>query len=949
MNFSNLCKLGVLNSKSLLDAYLTDNKTISELREKYSKLCEVELSDEDVQLIIDHKGDLPQISQNSAPLGQAPVLPATAQHNLDETFTQVDDESSCNIDAAVIREDVDEPESQEHIEEGSEPKNTRSLKRSLPTTEKSIKEEEYKRNKNKKQRTNRAMKKLRSSEELQKLAESRRSIASKAAELSNFFKVKKENFVEMANQNPLEAEFLWQQLLHQQATTLKVLENLISDLKGPQDDKPLTQIDTHMEDESKKPIWDSSYRVSDADKQFSHLPDSFETCSEYSKYFKPFVKKDMEDYEKSWKEEMHEFITFNSFSPDFKTFTYISRHSKLCLYTKFHCAETFGEKLMDFDAVVTKFDPKSGEVEANFQTVDALEERWKDRLHTSTIAEVYYEPNLDTYNKMLDVLSRYQVDDSAHKTYPTAIMKTILSKPKASLAESLEPVLPPVPPPDYRSLKPAQQLSIEQGLREPISLTWGPPGTGKTKTSVYLISQWAQLLSRDQGEKIFVCGPSNKSVDALTEYLYEVFSKMKDERGKPFLDKYPITRLLASRLELESLSPTVRQLTLEEKINQHPEYRGAQTSEEREVVKKRLYSKFLFRSRIICVTCASSISGLLGKLWLDGKFKIFALLIDEACLAKETEILIALQLALKYVRLVGDPCQLRPIVKLEELKNAGYDRSMFQRLQKLGFPCTMLNEQFRSHPMISKWYRFCVYGGNLLDGINEAQRDCPFFLPGVSCFQVNGKEQKEQKGKSWFNDEESNHVTSIVGFLTRNGVLQSEIGIITPYVAQKDKIKMKIEKFEEIQVNSVDAFQGSEKNFIIVSTVRSNHPQKAIGFLTDPNRFNVMVSRAKISFIVIGNLNYLQSAHPMWSNFVSYAKSKDRFFTQFLDEEKVMMIKQAEKERSEKARLEAEEKIISEEKMKAAEEKARLEEVLKYQETFEDPGETPMLDRVDDE
>ena len=138
-----------------------------------------------------------------------------------------------------------------------------------------------------------------------------------------------------------------------------------------------------------------------------------------------------------------------------------------------------------------------------------------------------------------------------------------------------------------------------------------------------------------------------------------------------------------------------------------------------------------------------------------------------------------------------------------------------------------------------------------------------------------GQEELAGAGTSYLNRTEAMHVEKIVTFMLKAGVIPTEIGVITPYEGQRATVvnhmarmgPMKSELYNAIEVKSVDSFQGREKDFIILTCVRSNEHQ-GIGFLRDPRRLNVALTRAKYGVIVIGNARLL-AKNPLWHDLLS--------------------------------------------------------------------------------
>ena len=137
-------------------------------------------------------------------------------------------------------------------------------------------------------------------------------------------------------------------------------------------------------------------------------------------------------------------------------------------------------------------------------------------------------------------------------------------------------------------------------------------------------------------------------------------------------------------------------------------------------------------------------------------------------------------------------------------------------------------------------------------------------------------DEEKEDNSSYYNEKEIYNVYGVVHKLTKAGVNIKDIGIITPYDAQKKKLLEKFydDKFKDLQIESVDGFQGMEKDYMIISTVRSNF-YGDIGFLTSSKRLNVALTRAKKGVIIIGNTKCLAKRHGIWKDLVKYYASKN--------------------------------------------------------------------------
>jgi len=190
------------------------------------------------------------------------------------------------------------------------------------------------------------------------------------------------------------------------------------------------------------------------------------------------------------------------------------------------------------------------------------------------------------------------------------------------------------------------------------------------------------------------------------------------------------------------------------------------------------------------------------------------------------------------------------------------------------------------HPCLSEFPSKTFYEGTLQNGVKITERTTKrehFIWPQDDqpmVFHINlGHEEISASGFSYLNRTEASNVEKIVTILLRNGVRPKQIGIITPYNGQRAHIQLTMERtgplgpsaYLEIEVASVDAFQGREKDYIILSCVRSNK-LLGIGFLSDPCRLNVALTRAKFGLFVLGNPKVL-SKHQLWNTFILHARN----------------------------------------------------------------------------
>ena len=255
-------------------------------------------------------------------------------------------------------------------------------------------------------------------------------------------------------------------------------------------------------------------------------------------------------------------------------------------------------------------------------------------------------------------------------------------------------------------------------------------------------------------------------------------------------------------------------------------------------------------------------------------------LIDEAAQALEPEIILPLIHQAQSVVLIGDDKQLGPVIHSEKAKHEGLDLSLFQRIHALyqGKPfITLLNEQYR---MCEKLYELPnkeFYGNkmktnkrilpdeNIMKNLPFPKKDFPSFF-----YNVFGEEKMDNK--SHFNMEQVDCVIKCVEKLIENKVELKNIGVITYYSGQKQKLYETFyskEKYQELKIDTVDGFQGMEIDYVIIPTVRDNI-EGNLGFLKSEKRLNVSLTRARKGLILIGNSKCLAKRPGIFRDIISF-------------------------------------------------------------------------------
>ncbi|GJV28146.1 putative P-loop containing nucleoside triphosphate hydrolase [Tanacetum coccineum] len=270
------------------------------------------------------------------------------------------------------------------------------------------------------------------------------------------------------------------------------------------------------------------------------------------------------------------------------------------------------------------------------------------------------------------------------------------------------------------------------------------------------------------------------------------------------------------------------------------------------------------------------------------------LVIDEASQLKECESLIPLQLGgLRHAVLVGDERQLPAMVQSKINEEAEFGRSLFERLVSLGHKRHLLNVQYRMHPSISQFPNKEFYNQQILDGANvKSGTYGKRFLQGsifgsYSFINVTSAKEEFDQSHSPKNLMEVALVAEIIANLFKESIAKNQkvsVGCISPYKTQVNAIQEKLgdkyigyENYFTVNVRSVDGFQGSEEDVIIISTVRCN-PKGSVGFLSNHQRTNVALTRARYCLWILGNGSTLTNSGSIWKNLVLDAKDRGCFY-----------------------------------------------------------------------
>ncbi|KAK2653240.1 hypothetical protein Ddye_013096 [Dipteronia dyeriana] len=424
-------------------------------------------------------------------------------------------------------------------------------------------------------------------------------------------------------------------------------------------------------------------------------------------------------------------------------------------------------------------------------------------------------------------------------------------------------------------------------LSKNVFLLHGPPGTGKTTTVVEIILQEVK-----RGSKILACAASNIAVDNIVERL--VPHRVKLVRlGHPArllpqvlesaLDAQVLrgdNSVLANDIRKEMKALNGKLLRTKEKGMRRDIQRELRTLSKEERKRQQLAVMDVIKNAdVVLTTLTGASSHKLDTTSFD------LVIIDEAAQALEIACWIALLKGSRCI-LAGDHLQLPPTIQSVEAEKKGLGRTLFERLDDLyGDEVTsMLTVQYRMHELIMNWSSKELYNSKVkahpsvaahmlfdLEDVKRSSSTEPTLLlvdiaggkgfkiiyPICLCTPVPeihpsdtlrcDMEEKKDEEDSTLNEGEVEVAMAHAKRLVQSGVQASDIGIVTPYAAQVVLLRMlksKDDKLKNIEISTVDGFQGREKEAIIISMVRSNS-KKEVGFLSDHRRMNVAVTRAR--------------------------------------------------------------------------------------------------------
>jgi len=444
------------------------------------------------------------------------------------------------------------------------------------------------------------------------------------------------------------------------------------------------------------------------------------------------------------------------------------------------------------------------------------------------------------------------------------------------------------------SLNTNQNKAIQYMLSAPdVAIVHGPPGTGKTTTLVQAI----RLLCQKENT-VLVTAPSNTATDLLTERLTDQGLNVVRIGHISRVDEKVLSRTLDYQISHHPDSKSIKKVKQQaaaarQKARKYKRSFGYEERQERDALYKearelsdwanqledRLLDQIITSADVIACTLVGVAHPILNK------YTFKTVVIDEAAQALEPACWIAISKASKVI-MTGDPLQLPPTVKSYEAQKKGLNITLMEKCLNRLHTSQLLNVQYRMHHAIMDFSNLQFYNGQLLAAeevkyhqLEITDNQPVIYIDTAGC---GFDEQSDKEQKSKMNPDEYGILREHLYQLTAayNALELPSIAIISPYREQVNYILEAIREDEKladknIEVNSIDGFQGQEMDVVYISLVRSN-TKNEIGFLQDYRRMNVAMTRARKQLIVVGDSATIGNNN-FYASFLSYCEAKGAY------------------------------------------------------------------------
>ena len=435
--------------------------------------------------------------------------------------------------------------------------------------------------------------------------------------------------------------------------------------------------------------------------------------------------------------------------------------------------------------------------------------------------------------------------------HPLSFLCSRIALPSASFVTSL-------------GLNRTQEEALRSSLRNPVSCIQGPPGTGKTKTICALI----RCYVGQQDGACLATAQSNQAADNIAVGLIAAAPGLRVlrfySRRREAPPHMPPSVLFPHHVQQSSLSAEDREAiaALERVRAECGELMGGDVKAY-DLLRSKSEQLALEGAHVVVCTC--SVAG--DKRLSSRAFKYQVM--DEATQSTIPEALVPLVNGCEQLTLVGDHKQLGPTRSARHLNACGFYCSMFEQFISRGYPCVTLLEQYRMHPAISAFPSSEFYEGRLLDAVAAdrlaPQVSFPWPKEEHPCFMlhVESIEEAGSSGTSCLNRTEARVAVALAELFLKGGADPSSVGILSFYAAQQEYIVGLLGSsgtagMADVECLSTDSSQGREKDFVILSFVRAGN--RRVGFVDEPRRLNVALTRAKHGLVLLGHVPTLSSS-----------------------------------------------------------------------------------------
>ena len=439
----------------------------------------------------------------------------------------------------------------------------------------------------------------------------------------------------------------------------------------------------------------------------------------------------------------------------------------------------------------------------------------------------------------------------------------------------------------FQYLNKTQEHAVNEVLRaKDVAIVHGPPGTGKTTTLVEAIYE---TLRREP--QVLVCAQSNMAVDWISEKLVDRGLNVLRIGNPVRVDDKMLSFTYERRFEahpdcpqLWAIRKAIRELRAQRKRSDSWHQKMDRLKSRATELEIRINAQLFGEAHVIASTLVGSANRL-----LDG-MKFGTLFIDEAAQALEAACWIAIRRAQRVV-FAGDHCQLPPTVKCYEALKGGLGVTLMERIAtNKPEVVTLLRMQYRMHEDIMRFSSDWFYH-NLMIAAPEVQHrsildlDLPMTWIDTGGFSIEDAQAESHNSQFSILNSQEAHLTLLAlqayfELIGKERILSEriDVGIISPYRAQVQLLRQQLRKSEylkpfrrAITVNTVDGFQGQERDVIVISLVRSND-EGQIGFLRDLRRMNVAITRARMKLIILGDRSTL-TRHPFYRKLWQYVQA----------------------------------------------------------------------------